>query len=50
LTGRILIWSVVIDFSSDLHNFYYHSERHLTENGKLIREKSWNDTIPRDHQ
>ena len=50
LTGRILVWSVVIDVSSDLHNFYYHSERHLTENGRLIREKSWNDTIPRDHQ
>ena len=50
LSGRTLVWSVVIDFSSDLQNFYYHSERHLTENGKLIREKSWNDTIPRDHQ
>ncbi len=50
LTGRTLVWSVVIDLSSDLQNFYYHSERHLTENGKLIREKSWDDTIPRDHQ
>ena len=50
LPGRTLVWSVVIDLSSDLHNFYYHSERHLTENGKLIREKSWDDTIPRDHQ
>jgi putative CocE/NonD family hydrolase len=50
LSGRALVWSVVIDLSSDLHNFYYYSERHLTENGKLIRQKSWNDTIPRDHQ
>ena len=50
LAGRTLVWSVVIDFSSDLQNFYYHSERHLTENGKLIREKSWDDKIPRDHQ
>jgi uncharacterized protein len=50
LPSRTLVWSVVIDLGSDLHNFYYNSERHLTENGKLIREKSWHDTIPRDHQ
>jgi putative CocE/NonD family hydrolase len=50
LPGRTLVWSVVIDLSSDLRNFYYHSERHLTENGKPIREKRWDDTIPRDHQ
>jgi putative CocE/NonD family hydrolase len=50
LSGRTLVWSVVIDLSSDLQNFYYHSERHLTENGKLIREKSWDEKIPRDHQ
>jgi uncharacterized protein len=50
LPGRMLVWSVVIDLSSDPHNFFYHSERHLTENGKRIREKSWDDMIPRDHQ
>jgi hypothetical protein len=50
LPGRILVWSVILDVSSDARNFYYHSERHLTENGKLIREKSWDDKIPRDHQ
>jgi hypothetical protein len=50
LPGRILVWSVILDVSSDARNFYYHSERHLTENGKLIREKSWDDKIQRDHQ
>ena len=50
LPGRTLVWSVILDLSSDPQNFYYHSERHLTENGKLIREKSWDDKIPRDHQ
>ena len=50
LPGRILVWSVILNVSSDARNFYYHSERHLTENGKLIREKSWDDKIPRDHQ
>ena len=50
LSGRTLVWSVVIDLSSDLQNFYYHSERRLTVNGKLIREKSWDEKIPRDHQ
>ena len=50
LPGRILVWSVILDVSSDARNFYYHSERHLTENGKLIREKSFDDKIQRDHQ
>jgi hypothetical protein len=50
LPGRTLVWSVILDVSSDARNFYYHSERHLTENGKLIREKSWDDKIQRDHQ
>jgi putative CocE/NonD family hydrolase len=50
LPNRALVWSVVLDIRSDAKNFYYHFERHLTENGKEIRAKAWDDTIPRDHQ
>jgi putative CocE/NonD family hydrolase len=50
LPARTLVWSVVLDLRSDAKNFYYHFERHLTENGALVRKKSWDETIPRDHQ
>ncbi len=50
LPNRTLVWSIVLNLRSDAKNFYYHFERHLTENGKEIRAKTWDDTIPRDHQ
>ncbi|MCI0615068.1 hypothetical protein L0244_18920, partial [bacterium] len=50
LKARILIWEADGIFRSDLKNFYYTYTRKLFENGKLIREKTWNDTIPRDFQ
>lgn len=50
LKDRTLIWEAVGIFRSDLNNFYYIYTRKLFENGKLIREKTWNDTIPRDFQ
>ncbi len=50
LPNRALVWSVVLEVRSDAKNFYYHFERHLTENGEEIRAKTWDDTIPRDHQ
>ena len=36
-------------FSSDHKNFYYTYTRRVLENGKLIKEKTWKETIPRDH-
>lgn len=50
LPDRTLVWSIVPNLRSDAKNFYYHFERHLTENGKEIRAKTWDDTIPRDHR
>jgi hypothetical protein len=50
LKDRILIWEADGLFRSDLKNFYYTYTRRLFENGKLIREKTWKDTIPRDFQ
>ncbi|MGH9726815.1 MAG: hypothetical protein ACRD41_17300, partial [Candidatus Acidiferrales bacterium] len=50
LSGRTLVWSVILNLKSDEKNFYYHFERRLTQNGTLLRDKKWDDTIPRDHQ
>jgi hypothetical protein len=50
LKDRILIWEADLMFRSDLNNFYYTYTRRLLENGKLVREKTWTDTIPRDYQ
>jgi putative CocE/NonD family hydrolase len=50
MKDRILIWEADGVFRSDLKNFYYTYTRRLFENGKLIREKTWKDTIPRDFQ
>jgi len=50
LRGRKLVWEAELDFRSDRENFYYSYYRRLTENGKPVREKTWKETIPRDHQ
>ena len=50
LPGRTLLWEAELSFSSDLDNFHYSYRRRLSENGKLLREKTWTDTIPRDFQ
>ena len=48
--GRILRWESVVVFSSDRESFHYSGTRKLFENGKLVREKSWEKAIPRDFQ
>jgi hypothetical protein len=50
LPDRTLLWRAELYFSSDRENFYYRYTRRLLENGQLLREKSWDDTIPRDFQ
>jgi putative CocE/NonD family hydrolase len=50
LEGRTLIWEAELLFRSDRHNFYYTYTRRLLENGAIVRQKTWNDTIPRDFQ
>jgi len=50
LDGRLLIWESELLFRSDLENFYYTYTRRLLENGTPLREKTWQDTIPRDYQ
>ena len=50
LEDRTLTWESEMSFRSDLENFHYQYTRRLLEDGALVREKNWEDTIPRDHQ
>ena len=50
LPDRLLLWQAELDFSSDRENFHYRYTRRLFENGELLREKNWSETIPRDFQ
>jgi hypothetical protein len=50
LPGRNLLWTDTLDLRSDKTNFYYQFRRQLLKNGQVVREKKWQETIPRDHQ
>ncbi len=50
LENRTLLWEAECSYSSDTDNFYYQLVRQVSENGKLVRTKTWRETIPRDHQ
>jgi putative CocE/NonD family hydrolase len=50
MDDRTLSWEADVLFRSDLENFYYTFTRRLIENGALVREKVWTDTIRRDFQ
>ena len=50
LADRILTWEAELDFSSDADNFYYRYFRRLSRDGEVVREKRWNEAIPRDYQ
>jgi predicted acyl esterase len=50
LPGRTLRLESTVLFRSDREKFHYEGQRRLFEDGKLVREKSWNQSIPRDFQ
>jgi uncharacterized protein len=50
LENRVLLWEAELSFRSDRENFYYHYTRRLSRDGEPVREKTWTETIPRDHQ
>jgi len=50
LPDRTLRWEISVHFRSDRQNFYYTGVRRLLKDGVLLREKSWEKTIPRDNQ
>jgi predicted acyl esterase len=50
LKDRTLAFESRITFRSDAEKFYYSGTRRLLKDGTLVREKAWEDTIPRDYQ
>ena len=50
LPDRTLRWEISVHFRSDRQNFYYTGIRRLLKDGVLLREKTWEKTIPRDNQ
>ena len=50
LKDRQLVWRTLLDTHSDEKNFYLDVKRELSENGKLIRNRRWQSTVPRDGQ
>jgi hypothetical protein len=50
LADRTLRWESVVVWRSDRENFYYDGTRRLSQDGRLLREKRWEEAIPRDHQ
>jgi predicted acyl esterase len=41
LPGRKLVWEAELSFTSDRENFHYSYLRRVSENGTLLREKTW---------
>jgi len=50
LPDRTLRWESRVQFRSDGKNFYYTGVRRLLKDGVLLREKTWEQKIPRDNQ
>ncbi len=50
LKDHTLIWQGHLTLSSDAQNFYYKYIRQLFKDGQEIKQKTWQETIPRDHQ
>ncbi len=50
LKDRTLRWESTVVWRSDREKFYYTGSRRLLKDGVLVRERSWEDAIPRDHQ
>ena len=50
LPDRVLLWRAHLEVSSDAKNFFYRLKRELLKDGVKIREKTWEETIPRDYQ
>jgi hypothetical protein len=47
---HLLTWRGRLEVSSDIHTFYYKYIRTLMRDGEVIRTRTWEEPIPRDHQ
>ncbi len=50
LKGRVLRWRGHLSVTSDGKNFFYKYTRELLKDGEMLKHKTWEETIPRDHQ
>jgi uncharacterized protein len=50
LKGRVLTWQGHLSVTTDQNNFYYKYTRELLKDGAMFKQKTWEQTIPRDHQ
>ena len=50
LKDRVLAWRGHLSVSSDARNFYYKYTRELERDGKVVKTKTWEETVPRDLQ
>jgi predicted acyl esterase len=50
LKNAILTWQGHLTLTSDAKNFYYKYTRDLLKDGKPLKQKTWEEAIPRDHQ
>jgi len=50
LKDQTLTWQGRLTLRSDAQNFYYKYTRQLLKDGQPLRQKAWEETIPRDHQ
>lgn len=50
LKDRTLVWRGHLQVTTDRANFYYRYTRELLKDGQILKTKTWQETIPRDHQ
>lgn len=50
LKDGVIKWLAKLEFSGDKENFFYRLTRRLLKDKLLIRERTWEATVPRDHQ
>lgn len=50
LKDFVLTWQGHLTLTSDAKNFYYRYTRDLLKDGKPLKQKTWQETIPRDRQ
>jgi len=50
LKGLELRWRGHLSVTTDQKNFYYKYTRELLKDGQMLKQKTWEETIPRDHQ
>ena len=44
------MWRAQLEVRSDAKSFFYRLRRELSRDGVVLRERTWQETIPRDLQ